>query len=156
METKKAYVDVDGKVTLICPACSVPKSTSVASFKGKCHFLKVRCPCGNVFRVQLDFRQQHRKTTDLQGVYVCVKPPGLGGGRMTVKDISRGGVGIEVIESHNLQVGCILEITFNLDDRKKTQIKKKTVVRSITDNFIGCQFTDEELYEKEIGFYLIS
>lgn len=154
METIKAFVRADNTVTLVCPVCSKPKTISVASFKGKCHFLKVRCPCENVFRVHLDFRQHYRKSSNLPGKYLCLKPVGLGGGMMTVTDISQGGVGLTLHKIHELQIGCLLDISFNLDDRKKTLIKKKAVVRSINGNFIGCQFVDKNLYEKEIGFYL--
>lgn len=154
MQTIRSYVNIDNTVTIVCPSCNTPKNISVASFKNKCHFLKVRCPCENVFRVHLDFRQHYRKSTELPGIYVCLKPAGIGGGRMMVNDISLGGVAITVSERHDLQMGCVLNLSFNLDDRKKKLIKKKAVVRSITGNFIGCQFTDRQLYEKEIGFYL--
>jgi hypothetical protein len=156
MKTIRAFVNTDDTVTLVCPACSTAKTISVASFKNKCHFLKVRCPCEQIFRVHLDFRQNYRKSTELPGIFVCLKPAGIGGGRMTVNDISLGGIAMTVPERHNLQIGCFVDLSFNLDDRKKTLLKKKAVVRSITGNFIGCQFTDQALYEKEIGFYLKS
>ena len=73
---------------------------------------------------------------------------------MTVTNISQGGAGITLSDVHELQIGCLLKISFNLDDRKKTPIEKKAIIRSITGNYIGCQFTDKDLYEKEIGFYL--
>lgn len=154
METIRVFVREDNTATLVCPACSKPKNISVASYRNKCHFLKVRCPCERVFRVHLDFRQHYRKPTNLPGMFVCLRPAGLGGGRMTVSDISLGGVGITITEHHDLRVGCLLDLTFNLDDRKKTLLKKKAVVRKISGNFIGCQFVDKDLYEKEIGFYL--
>jgi hypothetical protein len=154
METTRVFVRPDNTATLVCPACSRPKNISVASYRDKCHFLKVRCPCGNVFRIQLDFRQHYRKTTQLPGTYVCLRPAGIGGGRMTVSDLSQGGAGLTVDERHDLQIGCLLDLTFHLDDRKRTKLRKKAVVRSIKGNFVGCQFTDKELYEKEIGFYL--
>lgn len=154
METIKTFVREDNITTIACPSCKKTKNTSVASFKNKCHFLKVRCPCKNVFKVQLDFRQYYRKPTDLPGTYVCTKPAGLGGGRMTVEDISLGGVGMLVNETHELKVGCILKLTFTLDDRKKTPLKKQVIIRSIKGNFIGCEFTDKDLYEKQLGFYL--
>jgi hypothetical protein len=154
METIRVFVRSDNTATLVCPACSKPKNMSVASFKDKCHFLKVRCPCEHVFRVHLDFRQHYRKTTNLTGNYVCLKPAGLGGGRITVNDISQGGVGITITDHHDLQIGALLDLTFHLDDRKRTLLKKKAIVRTIKGNFIGCQFTDRDLYEKEIGFYL--
>jgi hypothetical protein len=154
MKTTKIFVRPDNTATIVCPACNKPKNMSVAGFKDKCHFLKVRCPCQNEFRIHLDFRQHYRKETNLPGKFVCLRPAGLGGGQMTVKDISQGGVGMTITDSHELQIGSVLNLTFQLDDRKNTLLKKKAIVRTIKGNFIGCEFTDRDLYEKEIGFYL--
>lgn len=73
-----------------------------------------------------------------------------------MNDMSLGGISVTVPEKHDLLIGCLLDISFNLDDRKKTLIKKKAIVRTIKGNLIGCQFVDMQLYEKEIGFYLKS
>ncbi|MDW7773443.1 MAG: PilZ domain-containing protein [Desulfobulbaceae bacterium] len=154
MEIFTAFVNADNSTTLVCPACSTPKNISVASFKNKCHFLKVRCQCGNIFRVHLDFRQHYRRPTELPGIYVCLKPAGIRGGRMTVNDISLGGIAMTAPENHGLITGCQLSLSFTLDDRRKTQIQKKVIVRSVSGDFIGCQFIEKQAYEKEIGFYL--
>lgn len=154
MDTTKVFVRSDDTVTIVCPACSKPKNMSVGTFKKKCHFLKVKCPCGNIFRIHLEFRQHYRKEVNLSGSYICLKPAGLGAGSMTVKDLSEGGVGILILDHHDLQIGSVLDLRFNLDDRKNTPLRKKAIVRTIKGNVIGCQFTDKDLYEKEIGFYL--
>lgn len=154
METVKAFVRADDTVTIVCPACKLPKNVSVGSFKDKTHYLKVRCPCDNVFRVHLDFRQFYRKPTDLKGMYKTLKPAGHGGGVIHIKNISQGGLGFTVSGTNTIEVGHRLEVSFQLDDKKQTSLKKQVVVQSVTDNFIGCRFSSDQAYEKEIGFYL--
>lgn len=156
METVKAFVRQDDSVTIVCPACKLPKNVSVASFKNKTHYLKVRCPCDNVFRVHLDFRQFYRKSTDLRGMYKTLKPAGFGGGVIHIKNISQGGLGFTVSGVNTIEIGHRLQISFQLDDKKRTSLKKEVVVQSVTENFIGCRFISEQAYEKELGFYLKS
>lgn len=154
LETVKAFVRADNTVTIVCPSCKMPKNVSVASYKNKGHFLKVRCPCGKAFRVHLDFRQFYRKETELPGTYKCIRPPGGGGGTMTVNDISKGGVSLHVSGAHNLQIGNVLTIFFDLNDKKKTRLQKEVSIMSMNGNMVGCRFSDNQLYEKELGFYL--
>jgi len=154
METVKAFVRADNSVTITCPQCNMPKNASVGSFKDKCHYLKVKCPCSTVFRVHLDFRQHYRKPTELSGTYKCIKPAGMGGGTIIVKDISIGGIGFAVTGPHNISKGQVLILNFTLDDKKKTALKKKVIVQSVSNDFIGCHFSDNQLFEKALGFYL--
>lgn len=156
METVKAFVRADDTVTIVCPACNMPKNVSVGAYKDKSHYLKVRCPCNTVFRVHLDFRQFYRKPTDLPGIYKTIKPAGHGGGSIHIKNISQGGLGFTISGVNTIEKGHRLMITFQLDDKKKTPLKKEVEVQSVTDNFVGCRFVSGQAYEKEIGFYLQS
>lgn len=153
MEVAKAFVREDNTVTIVCPQCSATKDVSVASFRNKCHFLKVRCTCQNVFRVHLEFRRHYRKPTDLPGMYKSIRPPGMSGS-VQIMDISQGGVGFTVPDVHFIEKGQVLSLSFTLDDKKKTRLVKEVVVMSVKENFIGCSFIDRQAYDKELGFYL--
>ncbi|GBE13946.1 PilZ domain protein [bacterium BMS3Bbin14] len=154
METVKIFVRPDNTVTIVCPSCSLVKNASVGAYKDKCHNIKVRCPCGTQFMVHLDFRRYFRKPTDLPGFYKIVKPPGMGCGDINIKDISLGGIGFTVSGKNRIEVGQTLSLDFTLDDKKKTRLKKEVAVQSIDGDFIGSRFSDNELFEKELGFYL--
>lgn len=155
METITAFVREDNSVTIVCPSCSIPRNVSVAAFRHKCHFMKVRCPCQTIFRVKLEFRRHYRKPTDLPGIYSSVKPPGMKG-EVQIKDLSQGGVGFTVSEVHFLTKGQVLTLAFTLDDKKNTRLVKEVVVMSVDKNFIGCSFVEKQAYDKELGFYLKS
>ena len=156
MKTVKAFVRADDTVTIVCPACNNPKNVSAASFKNKINYLKVRCTCDNAFRVELDFRQFYRKPTDLPGMYKTLKPKGHGGGVIHVRNISQGGIGFTVTGINTIEVGHRLEVSFQLDDKKQTSLKKEVMVQSVSNDFVGCRFVAGGAYEKELGFYLKS
>jgi len=55
-----------------------------------------------------------------------------------------------------LSIGDVLNIRFLLDNKKKSMISKKVVVRRITNNYIAAEFTgyvDEN--DKDLAFYLL-
>ena len=154
METVKAFVREDDTVTIVCPACKTPKNASVGSFKDKTHYLKVRCRCDNVFRVHLDFRRFYRKPIDISGMYKSLKPLNLGGGTIHIKNISQGGLGFTVSGMNTIEKGHRLLVSFELNDKKKTFLRKEVVVQSVSNDFVGCRFSSHQAYEKELGFYL--
>ncbi len=155
METVKIFVRPDNTVTIVCPSCSLVKNAAVGAYKNKCHNIKVRCPCGTQFMVHLDFRRYFRKPTDLPGFYRIIKPPGIMGfGDINVKDISLGGIGFTVSGKNRIEVGQTLSLDFTLDDKKRTMLKKEVIVQSIEGDFVGSYFSDNELFEKELGFFL--
>ncbi len=154
MELVKAFVRPDETVTIVCPECNMPRNASVGAYKNKSHYLKVRCPCKTVFKVHLDFRRHYRKETSLPGSYKSLKPLGHGGGDILIKDISKGGLGFTLYGMNNIDVGHRLLISFQFDDKKKTPLKKEVIVQSVNNDFIGCCFTSNQAYEKELGFYL--
>jgi len=154
METVKAFVREDDTTTIVCPVCKMPKNISVASFKEKTHYLKVRCQCNTVFRVHLDFRRSYRKPTDIPGTYKTLKPAGHGGGVIHIKNISQGGLGFSVSGMNTIEKGHRLLVSFQLDDKRRTSLKKEVIVQSVSDNFVGCRFISGQAYEKELGFYL--
>ena len=52
--------------------------------------------------------------------------------------------------------GDTLKVKFNLDNNKKTLIEKIVDMKIVIDQYIGCEFKDLALEEKELGFYLFS
>ena len=155
METVKAFVRADDTVTIVCPVCKLPKNAAVGAFRNKSHYLKVRCPCSEVFTVHLDFRQHYRKQTDLPGSFKSINPPGMAG-EIQIKDISVSGIGFTLSSLQTVAKGNILTLSFALDDKKKTKLTKEVVVQSVLGNVVGCRFVERQAYQKELGFYLQS
>lgn len=154
MQTVTAHVHPNKSAAIVCPACNKVKYIAANKLKGHRHVLRVRCRCEEVFNVKINFRKHFRKQISLPGTYVITNPPGAGGGVNHIRNISRGGLGFSVSGRNPLQKDQIIDLTFTLNDKKMTQIRKRAKVRSVKNNLIGCQFDEKDELGKELGFFL--
>jgi len=92
----------------------------------------------------------------LPGTYVILSEGGIGGGIIHINNISRGGVGFSVSGLHRIEKDQVLQVEFQLNDKKKTTLKKRVLVKSVQQNAIGCQFKDTIEMERALGFFLQS
>jgi len=161
MQTHTIYTNLRESVTLVCEQCHRSRALQAADVKDLPQPLKVRCPCGATFGVNIIVRQFYRRKTRLSGTYVKHDPQSntiLEQGRMIVEDISRTGLGFRTLYSHTILVNDVLSITFRLDDKQKTDIRKPVRVRRIDDRVIGAEFVDHDTYtdtNRILGFYLM-
>ena len=152
---QKIYVNQDGMAVMKCPSCQAIKSADVGKLRSSAqHVIKVRCTCQKIFGVKLEFRRTYRKETKLAGDFRSL-PSGKHSGRLTVVNVSKGGLGAQIIGFNQFKVGDELRISFNLDDRHHSLIDKKVVVRLVKQNYIGCEFTDSTSHDKALGFFLM-
>ncbi|MFV0439351.1 MAG: PilZ domain-containing protein [Desulfopila sp.] len=150
---RKAFVNEEGKATVICPNCSTVTTLSVGQLRERQHLVKIRCTCSHTFKINLDFRKCFRKPTSLEGRFQMT-PPAAGSGMVKVSDLSLDGLCFETGGGQRLQVGQRGVIEFTLDNRKRTQLKRRFVVMTVSGNTIGCKFAEESAFEPDLGFYL--
>jgi len=150
----KAFVRPDNTTTIVCPGCKEVKQISVAAYRHTKHSINIRCKCNTRFTVHLDFRNHYRKETDFPGTYRIIKPSGKGSGDIHICNISRGGIGFTVSGLHIMEPGQTLQLEFRLNDKKQTKLIKQARICTVDNNYIGCQFVDQDLMEKALGFYL--
>ncbi|MFH1215127.1 MAG: PilZ domain-containing protein [Pseudomonadota bacterium] len=156
MEQITVQVGKDNSVMLCCPFCGVAKSVSLDKFKDVKHVIIVRCGCNNRFQVHLNFRKNYRKSLTLPGEFMILPSTTEIWRKMIVCDLSRTGMGFEMIDTVVMNKDVELRVRFNLDNNKRTLIDKKVIARFVGDDgFIGCEFVELNLYEKELGFYLM-
>ncbi|PIE64340.1 MAG: hypothetical protein CSA26_08840 [Desulfobacterales bacterium] len=153
LETNKSFVSHQGRATIRCPHCKNIKQVNVSRLRGKKHRVKLRCSCGSTSLIQLDFRQNYRKKTNLKGTYHLKSA--IGSGRAMIIDLSKNGIGFTVSgDIHIIQPGQKAVIDFVLDNRKKTRLKKEVIIRSVNRNRVGGEFSGLQPFEKDFGFYL--
>lgn len=152
--THKSFVKSDDEAMIVCPICDTAKAISVAQFRHRLHLIKVKCKCGHIFKVNLEFRRHFRKPTELEGTY-DLTPPALGGGKTKVVNLSLSGACFEVRGIHDMKIGQQGSLVFTLDNRKETVLFKTVIIKTITGNLIGCEFVDNRAFEKDLGFYLL-
>ena len=152
-KSTKSYVNEEGSAAIVCPECFRKKVISVDKFRGKKVNLKVKCSCSNIFTVNLEFRRHRRKPTKLKGIYK-MDPPSNTAGISEVINLSLSGACFKIKGMHDLQEGQLGTIEFRLDNRKQTELFKHVIIRNVRNGVIGCEFLDQQAFERELGFYL--
>jgi hypothetical protein len=132
---------------------------------GRKHFLTVNCLCGTTFGVNLNFRKHYRKDISIGGYYSTddtdVGWTDLGNVptvpiNCRIKNISMGGLGFTALNRVRVQVGDMLKVKFTLDKEPPEIVEKEAIVRTIQDNYIGCEFTQKSTFsDRTLGFYLM-
>ena len=154
MTDLKSFVRPDNTATVNCPACKVVKQISVEAYRYKNHSLTIRCKCNAKFTIDLDFRTHYRKKTNLPGTYRVIDSHSTGGGDIQIYNISQGGIGFTVSDLQEMKKGLTVQLEFRLNDKNQTKLVKQARICSIENNYIGCQFIDQNPIEKALGFYL--
>lgn len=165
MEAQKIVVK-EGKAVLQCPNCLEAKTISAIRLIK--HRFNVRCKCNHVFTVQLEFRRKHRKKTNLTGYYKKRNHPSewaeihwesekVNVHKINCKviNLSSAGIGLIPYGAYDIKVGDFLAIRFVLDDSSQTVLLKRATVRAVLENYVGCEFIEEDKQDKTIGFYLL-
>jgi len=156
---RKTYVTDDVKATFICEICDHAKIADVSRYKdiGKALTVKCKCKCGHQFEVTLEKRGMVRKAVNLAGTYTHISP--LGDkieGHMTVRNLSRKGLQLELNNDHGLQIGDTLDVDFRLNDAGRSPVLKTVVIRNINGRRIGTEFAEAEAFDKNLGVYLLN
>jgi hypothetical protein len=157
--TEKVYITSQQMATFVCPKCSRSKTVSVSKYANVDKLIKVnvKCPCGHTYTSILEKRKQYRKITSLPGSYIhFIDGRPVNRGVLTVEDISATGMKLKLNAPQGFAVGDQMEVDFNLDDKHRTLIKKRVIVRNINSPFIGVAFGPAEALDKALGFYLFS
>ncbi len=153
----KFFVEPDNTVSISCPKCKKTKNLDVSRFKGHIH-VRIKCSCGSISGIQLEYRRHYRKKTELPGFYTVIskdEKPGVSG-FMTVNDLSRSGLQM-IFENipPSFYVGCFLNIMFTLDDKNQTRVERNVEIRYIQPPYVGAIFHRASDTDNVIGFYLL-
>ena len=156
MKLVTVHVSKNDSAMICCPFCELKKKVSTDKFRNIKHRITVRCQCKNRFEVQFNFRKSYRKKVAIAGVFMTVSSDISAERMMQIQDISRTGLRFKMIDTVVVRKGDELLVRFNLDNARQSLIQKKVVVKFVNDGFLGCEFAELVLYEKELGFYLLA
>ena len=158
--TQKIFLADNSTATLLCPECNQSKTADLSKYKdlNKSVRLNIKCPCGNSYSVVLERRRHYRKEVGLPGTYTFSPPErARQKGAVTVKDLSRSGLKLVFKTMPELELGSILDVEFRLDDKRKSLIRKKVVVRRLGGPSVGVEFESfdqSDPSDNALGFYL--
>ena len=146
------YAGATNHVTIICPKCGLKKNTNVSKFKDTHKRVKAKCKCGEVFRLDLEFRRYHRKIVRLAGEYFEQEKDEKG--EVLIKDISMTGINFETLKPHNISKDDTVELEFTLDNPNKTELHTIVKIMWVNDLDVGGQFIDQSSLKQDLVLYL--
>ncbi len=151
---KRVYVDKSGIATFVCTKCGDALRKSAERYKDHTGPVKIKCKCGNIYEVELEFRQYFRKQTSLAGSYFRTSHP-RDSLAMIVRDLAPGGCRFETMEACDLVPGEEIGVEFVLDVSNRLIIKRKAVTVHVRGRHIGCKFSVlPGTIDSDIAFYL--
>jgi hypothetical protein len=113
---------------------------------GKKVTVNCTCACGHQFRCRLEKRKQYRKGSDLPGKFTLLGEDGSrDSGLVKVVDLSTTGVKLKMTVPRVFPIGANLLIEFRLDDRKRTPMEKRVIVRNVSGLYVGASFHPNEM-----------
>jgi len=148
------FVNSENKAIFTCPKCTKAKTVDISKLdieKKKLN-IRVKCTCGHIYPVVLERRKFYRKKTSLPGIFISEQ--NMKEFSMTVTNISRFGLEFNGSESEKLKVGDRIGVEFRLDDKSRSLIRKKIIIRKIEGKTVGAEFSFPDEYDKTLGFYL--
>lgn len=152
------FISSNNIATFRCPQCGKTKTADVSRQTASDKKITVTCTCvcGHKFRCRLEKRRQYRKTVDLSGKFTLLGKDGPADtGLMTIVDISTTGLKFKTTVTRNFHSGTELRVEFCLNDRNRTPIGKRVIVRNVSGLFVGVSFHPNELEDPALGFYLM-
>ncbi|CAN2039861.1 putative PilZ domain-containing protein [Candidatus Magnetomoraceae bacterium gMMP-15] len=156
---KKVFVNEQNEATVVCPKCGKIRNVKGPIIEQGNKIVKVKCPCKNVFYISFEKRQNHRKKTNLNGSYKPIDADLYE--FMMVKDISVTGIRfkrpeLKTMNQYSINQEDVIKVAFELDNANKDRISRTAIVKFVSTNIIGAEFTKDINYDKVLGFYMIS
>jgi len=71
-------------------------------------------------------------------------------------DVSTTGLKLRLNVEREFNIGEILRVEFHLDDKRRTFLEKRVIVRNVQKNIVGTSFALNEGDDPGLGFYLMS
>lgn len=150
---KKIFITDDLNTNIICDKCGKMYKKNVSKFieLKQAVKLKYTCECGHSTSVLLERRRFVRKPRRFQGSIV----DGVNKIPMTISDLSRYGLRVNVRQNHKFIVGNNLRLEFCLDDPGRSQVTTfARIKRIISPTSVGCEFSQDEHYDN-LGKYFL-
>jgi len=149
---EKLYVDDSNKANIICPKCLFERNIDLNIIEDDQKILRGKCRCGKAYEFSIEYIKEYRKDVEFFGEYIIEKSGKEGD--IIIKDLSMGGIRFENLSLHQISKDDILEVKFQLDNPKRSEIQKSVKVVWVRDQNIGANFIETQSYKADLGFYL--
>lgn len=138
---------------IVCPNCNTRKRISAIQFKDINHAIKVKCPCGEQFEINFNFRLDDRKAAGLKETYRKISEHKAYEKKCQIVNLSPSGIAVKFFEAFDSLKHDELVVSFTLDDKEKTIVEREVRVCHVKGNLFDGQFFDHELDGKDKGIW---
>lgn len=147
VDMEMVYVDKHGMANVVCPMCEKSQHVDVTEISSSYVPREAACDCGTTFVVLFEKRRHHRKEVNLPGLF-WDKSDQNESGYMVVKNLSRSGIGFQVLSKDFkeadgidwIKPGVILHVEFRMKDKGRSLIHGDVLVRNTTGGYVGAEF----------------
>ena len=140
---QKYFVNRKETVTIRCRTCGRMETFPVAALQGKKHSMRVSCACAETFEVDLEFRQDYRKKTNIPGSFRAVSTPKARARHCVIADHSTGGLLLQIAVEVPIKQDDRLIVCYRPDLDSPHEIERIITVRHYDrGNRIGGAFID--------------
>lgn len=147
------YVDSRDQALIICPHCGLERQLNVGAARGNKNSFSFRCPCGETFLGVFQFEEKFFKRVKLYGVYF--QPETGDEDEMVVDIVSMDGLGFRTMGRSGLQPGDLVEVSFNLDNKLETEIRRTVKITDVNNDAVKGQYQWKKPYDPDLGYYIM-
>ncbi len=155
---EKIFVDKQDSAVFRCPHCDFTRHFNASGYRDKDSRVKIKCQCGEVVPVLIEFREFFRKQVELFGHGMVLST--LTGRSMLhrsrekfpvkIEDLSMNGLRFRLApelgrEPDVLEVDDVLSVQFRLDNRARALIERKAVIRNVYGSSCGGAASDPNM-----------
>ncbi|MBF0468391.1 MAG: diguanylate cyclase [Desulfamplus sp.] len=153
-ETKKEILDFVNKKNML-PISSMSQDTDVERMESNLKPLLDEEEDSIEAAAIAEKNKIHYKDVMLPGDYTHFNKNDHG--HITVRRLSMRAIEFETMrQQHKIEPEDILDMTFTLDDSKRSLIKRRLRIDSVEEKYIKAQFYNPPPYDKNLGFYFMA
>lgn len=97
--------------------------------------------------------QMKGRQVKLKGSFITARKTAHGD--LTVLSVSTAGISFETTGSFQMTPDDLVNVTFTLDNAKRSVIKRQILIKTVEDRYYEGVFYNPPPYDKDFGFYLI-
>jgi hypothetical protein len=151
----KIFINHNNEGEIVCPKCERTKTIHVSKDRIPLKPIRVKCNCGYSFSIILEYRQYQRKVVSIPGKLLH-RATGDEIAEIVVTSVSVVGIGFDLRSPALVTENEVYRVVFTLDDSFESTIHEEIVVTRISGKSIGAEFGDQEKYNYELDFYVMS
>lgn len=141
---QKYFVNRQEVLTIKCRSCGKESSVPVDSLKNRKHSLKVTCTCAESFDIELEFRKDFRKKTEITGTVRPLTTPKHRARQCTIADHSTGGLLLHLADAVPVRKDDKLIVSYQPDTGSAMEVERVITVRHLDAGMrIGGAFIDD-------------